>query len=220
MDRPFSGVTLQASAGALRGDVFLGGHAHSEEEHAHERGDSASVHEEEEEESSEPEIGGSGRLQLFLEPSPDVAVSVGGSVLHGAVDPVHDARATWISVDSKVRLDLGPSRTLVLNGEVVFGSIDARDELAAVDPNGWFASADLRASRRWNLGGFAESSTERDEDDHRADRFGAFVGLSLMEETTVFRLLARHTEPAEGDGTMDVVLQAIFGLGPHAPHRY
>ena len=108
----------------------------------------------------------------------------------------------------------------MVNAETVFGSLDGTDETPAADPNGFFAAADLRATKRWNVGGFAESATERADDDVRTKRYGGFVGLALMEETTVFRLVGSAVDPDEGESSTEVTLQAIFGLGPHRPHRY
>ncbi len=208
---PIDAVTLRATAGVLRGDAFLPGHHH---EHEHEE------EEAEEEEELEPELGVSGRLELFAEPSDDVSLLIGGSVLHGEHDPDHGAKATWGTVDTKLRWDLGPDRILVANGEAVFGSLEETEEAIAADPWGWFGSVDLRVNRRWNVGAFGETTTERTEDDIQSKRFGGFVGLALMEETTVFRLLARTTDPDEGESVNEVIVQALFGLGPHRPHRF
>ena len=211
---PIEAATLRASVGAVRGDLFLGGHAH--EEDAHERG----FNEEDAPEDPEPAIGASGRIEFFAEPARDVSFLIGGSVLRGEHDPHEGAKATWWTIDGKLRLDLGPRTDLILNAEAALGSLDGTDEVEAADPNGWFASADLRLDRRWNFGAFAESATERFDDEHRTGRLGGFVGMALMEETTLFRLVARSTDPDEGERTTEVLLQALFALGPHKPHRY
>ncbi len=206
---PIDGPSIRASAGAVRGDLFLGGHAHEEE-----------IPPEEEVEEEEPEIGVTGRVEVFAEPSENTSFAIGGSVMYGTWDPHESADATWFGPDLKLRFDVGTQSALILNAEAVFGTLDATAESPSVDPSGWFASADWRANKRWNLGGFAESTTERLDDDLRTNRFGGFVGMALMEETTLFRLLGRVTEPDEGDSETDVILQAIFALGPHKPHRY
>jgi hypothetical protein len=209
---PFEGPSVRASAAAVRGDLFLGGHHHEEE------GELPPPEEELEEE--EPEIGVTGRLEVFAEPSESVSFAIGGSVMHGTWDPHEEAKATWFGPDVKLRFDLGPQSALVVNAEAIFGTLDAAEESPSVDPNGWFASADWRASKRWNFGGFAESTTERLDDDVRTNRYGGFLGMALMEETTLFRIVGRTTDPDEGDSQADVILQAIFALGPHRPHRY
>lgn len=205
---PVEAVTLRATVGAVRGDLFAGGHAHGSDS----SGDA--------EEEAAPEIGVTGRVDLFAEPSKDVSFLLGASILRGTHDPADDAKATWIDADAKLRFDLGPYRTLVLSAETVFGKLDASEEAAASDPNGFFAAADLRADKRWNVGGFAESATHREDDTVRTNRYGGFVGLALMEETTMFRLVTAVTDPDEGASSTDVTVQALFGLGPHRPHRY
>jgi hypothetical protein len=203
-----AGPTLRASVGLLRGDVFLGGHDHDHE------------HEEEAAATQDPEFGVSGRLELYVEPSEDVSFLVGSSVLHGQYDPAESAHATWLDVDAKLQWDLGPYRALVVNAEGVLGRLDATDEIAKQEPTGWFASADLRTGRRFNVGGFAESTDAREDDTYRTDRWGLFTGWALMEETTVFRLLYRRTTDGDLLATDEVILQALFALGPHRPHRY
>jgi len=200
---PTDGFSLRMTAGALRGDVFLG-----------------EPEEVEGEEPLEPEIGASGRVDVFFEPSSGTSVSLGGSILTGEFDPPANARATWFGPDLKARFDMGPQSALVVNAEAILGSVDAREDGEAGDPHGWFTSADWRASRRWNVGGFAEQTTLRDDDTFSVSRFGAFAGLALMEETTVFRVVGRVTDPEEGDPEAEILLQAIFALGPHQAHRF
>jgi hypothetical protein len=202
---PIDVVTLRATAGAVRGELFVGGG------HAHEGTEVA---------APDPEIGGSGRIDVFVELSEDFSFLAGGSVLHGKHDPDHGAYATFWDIDAKARLDLGPSRTLVVNAEGILGAREATDEAAASDPNGWFVSADFRTDRRWNFGGFAESTTDIADDSVRTSRWGGFLGLALMEETTVFRLVGRMLDSDETGTSGEVVVQALFGLGPHRPHRY
>ena len=211
---PVDRVTLRVAADAMRGDVLTGGHTHHDDDHAHDvhdDGDSAEV---------EPEIGAVGRIELFVEPGDAVSFALGASVMYGTHDPVEDARATVAGPDLRLRWDLGPTRSLVVDAEALFGRLDATDETPATDPRGWFVSGDLRLSPRWNVGGFAEATTARLDDDAITRRAGAFAGLALMEETTLFRLLVRSTDPPDAGSSVDVVLQAIFGLGPHRPHRY
>lgn len=203
---PWESVSIRAAAGAVRGDLFLG----PEDERVVVEG----------EEEPEPEIGGTGRLELFVEPSENTSFQLGGSVLYGTYDPSVDAYATWFGPDLKVRFDLGPQRTLILNGEAAFGSLDAAEAAPSADPNGWFTSADFRANKRWNFGGFAESTTNRFDDEAHTNRYGGFVGMSLLEETTLFRVLGRTTDPEDGDSEAEAIVQAIFALGPHRAHRY
>jgi hypothetical protein len=205
---PVDAVTLRATAGAVRGDVFLaGGHGHA-------------VSGVEEPVEVNPKIGVSGRVEIFAEPSRDFSFLVGASVLHGQHDPVDGALVTFVGADAKARLDLGPGRALVVNAEGVLASRDATEEVPASDPNGFFVSVDLRASRRWNFGGFAESSTRLEDDEMRIYRYGGFLGLALMEESTLFRLVGRGVDRPGESPSGEVVVQAVFGLGPHRTHRY
>ncbi len=219
---PVDVVTLRATIGAVRGDVLLGGHTHDHADEGADDGEEDDHHAEEvDDHDVEPEVGYTGRVDLFVEPTADVSFLLGASVLTGEWDPHENSRATWIDVDGKLRFDLGPDRTLLFNGEAVFGSVEAGAEgQADADPVGWFTSTELRFNRRWNAGGFMESATERLHDEHETRRFGTFIGFSLLEESTMFRVLGRVTDPEEGDSSREVIVQALFGLGPHQAHRY
>ena len=209
---PIDAFTLTATLGAVRGDLFLDqAHGHEEEQ---------GEHEEAQEEAQTPRIGVTGRVDAFTELNDDLSMLLGVSVMHGEHDTHERAKATWVGVDLKGELLFGSQSKLVLAAESNFGSLDETLLTEASSPWGWFASADVRANPRWNFGGFAESTEEKFEDQHSTSRFGGFVGLSLMEETTVFRLVAHRTEPFEGKTETGITLQALFGLGPHRPHRY
>jgi hypothetical protein len=201
---PTSGLSVRGSAAVVRGDVFLG--------EAEPDGARA--------EEGAPEIGAGGRVDVFAEPSTNTSFLLGASALSGEFDPTSGARVTWFGPDLKVRFDLGPANVLVLNAEAMWGAREAGGGVGSMDPHGWFASADWRATRRWNLGGFAESTTLADDDAASISRFGAFAGLALMEESTVFRMVGRVTDPEDGESEADLILQAIFALGPHQAHRY
>ncbi len=202
---PTEGINVRATLGAVRGDALLGGH--------HDEGEEVA-------EEPTPELGASARLALFAEPSAAFSIQLGASALHGTFDPDEDAQATWIDVDAKAKWDMGPNRSLVLNGEGAFGDRDETTETPASKPRGFFGSADLRLNKRWNVGGFAESAEEVEDDDATTVRWGGFAGLALMEETTVFRVMGRVTDPEAGEDVADAIVQAIFALGPHKPHRY
>ncbi len=141
-------------------------------------------------------------------------------MLHGQHDPIERAYSTCVGGDVKAQLELGPDRAIVLAAEAMRVTREATDEEPGSDPNGYFVAADFRASRRWNLGGFAESSTELEDDESRTHRWGGFLGLSLMEESTVFRLVGRGVDRPGESLVGEMLVQALFGLGPHRPHRY
>jgi hypothetical protein len=145
---------------------------------------------------------------------------VGSSVLHGQHDPAEKAKVTWLDVDAKLQWQFGAYGALVVNAEAVAGRLDPTAEITEQKPVGWFAAADVRTGKRFNIGGFAEETAAREDDTLRTARWGAFTGWALMEETTMFRLLYRRTTPDGLPSADEVIVQAIFALGPHRPHRY
>jgi hypothetical protein len=203
---PIDAFTLQATVAAIGGSSLLG-----PEDHLHSP--------ESTEQDESPEIGASGRVNLFVEASQAISFQLGTSVLTGKHLPSQGASATWVDLDGKLTWDLGANRALVIVAEATLGRLDATVDTPAFDPNGWFAAGDLRWNKRWNAGAFGESTTARLAS-ARAHRFGVFAGLALMEESTLFRIVLHQTDLHERDQDTGVLVQALFALGPHRPHRY
>jgi hypothetical protein len=102
-----------------------------------------------------------------------------------------------------------------------------RHSRATVRPTGAYAYADYNFSPRYDAGirfeRFQEPSAARTAD----QAVGAFVGLSLMEETTSFRLDWNHFLPGRPAGavasppTSDTfTLRVIYSMGPHKAHQF
>ena len=205
---PIEAFTLQATAGAIGGSSLLGPEL-----------DGTVVPAPDPAPEESAQIGASGRLNLFVEASDNVSFQAGSSVLYGQHRPSQGAYVTWIAIDGKLHWDLAANRSLVFIAEGTFGKLDATTDTPSFDPHGWFAAADLRLSKRWSVGAFGESTTARFSSE-RAHRMGAFAGLALMEESTLFRIVVHQTDLHAVGSDTGILVQALFGLGPHRPHRY
>lgn len=135
---------------------------------------------------------------------------------------------------AKAKLWTAPRSYLLVQGEVL--KLDREDALWDEDaaayagmrtkPLGGYVYADYAFSPRWDAGLFAESYGQPGDADVRDNAFGAFVGLSLMEETTSFRLDWNRLLPGAPEGAEDpdpvdtLTLRAIFSMGPHKAHQF
>lgn len=135
---------------------------------------------------------------------------------------------------AKVKLWTAPMSYLTVQGELL--KLDredaAWDEVAAAyasavtRPLGGYVFADYAFSPRWNAGLVVERYQQPGDDSVWDAAFGAFAGLSLLEETTSFRLDWNRFSPGVPDGveTPDAVntltLRAIFSMGPHKAHQF
>jgi hypothetical protein len=135
----------------------------------------------------------------------------------------------------KLKLWTRPMSYLVVQGELL--KLDREDagwdEAAAsytstsVKPLGGYAYADYAFGPRWDAGALYENFQEPTLDKTSDQSVGAFVGLSLLEETTVFRLDYTHFMPGtppglpESPDAIDTVnFRVIFSMGPHKAHQF
>jgi hypothetical protein len=144
------------------------------------------------------------------------------------------ARTIAYGAAGKLKLWTAPSAYLLVQGELL--TLD-REEAAwdsaigytrtTVRPLGGYIYADYNFSPRYNAGVLYERFELPTADDTWDQAFGAFAGLSLMEETTSFRLDWNHfmpgTPPGMGESPEEVdtvTLRVIFSMGPHKAHLF
>lgn len=189
-------------------------------------------HEDEADEPTRPAI--LGRLSAFFPAGQQSGLELGVSGTHGTSHVVAAARTTVLGVDAKAKLWTSPRSYLLLQAEAL--RLDRQDaaydtlaggwERLDAEGWGWYAFADYNFSPRWNLGVSYERYERDDADGVRDEAFGLFGGLSLLEETTAFRLSweryqagAAGGEP-EPDAVDTVTLRMIFSMGPHKAHQF
>ena len=96
-----------------------------------------------------------------------------------------------------------------------------------VNPAGFYAFADYNFSPRYDAGALLERYQQPTAAKAWDQAFGAFVGLSLMEESTSFRLDWNHFMPGAPSGaTSDpkaintVTMRVVYSMGPHKAHQF
>lgn len=150
------------------------------------------------------------------------------NVAAGTRTMVYDAGA-------KLKLWTAANSYLLLQGEVL--QVDREDATwdetaskyasTSVKPLGGYAYADYNFSPRWDAGVLFERFQEPTTDETSHSAVGAFVGLSLMEETTSFRFDWNHFMPGTPQGAPEspdaidtATLRVIFSMGPHKAHQF
>jgi hypothetical protein len=150
------------------------------------------------------------------------------NVAAGTRTYVYDAAA-------KLRLWTAPNSYLLVQAEVLeldrqnaeWDSAAVRYASTTVRPVGGYAYADYNFGPRYDAGLSYERYRQPTADRTWDQAFGAFVGLSLMEETTSFRLDWSHFMPGAPPGAAaspkavdTVTLRVIFSMGPHKAHQF
>jgi len=221
---------------AIRTSVLLPtGSAYTELMGAVLKGDALTGHEHEheaEEETEEVRInpGFLGRLTTSLAVSEFGELAFGGTVLNA----VHEAHSeeeqlrTWlIGGDFKYKNKPNRNKSIQIEGEAIYRSQEqeAGDNLSSFGAYGY---VDYLFRQKYNAGGILEYVSEKRLIDHEllttekvnTWRAGLFIGFMPIEETSVVRLVGHYTDPGDGEGFAEVVLQFIVSLGPHQPHNF
>lgn len=183
----------------------------------------------------EPRPGGLGRLAGFIPFDDRSGIELGVSGTTGTNNAAAATRTTVLGGDVKLKYWTGANSYLVLQGEVLSLEREIADwdsSLASytssrVSPFGGYLFADYNFSPRWNTGASYERWQDPTPDETWNHSFGAFAGLSLMEETTAFRVDWRATRPGRSSGAIDdpdtihtVTVRVLFSMGPHKAHAF
>jgi hypothetical protein len=167
-----------------------------------------------------------GRLSGFTMLGDLSALEFGVSATGGTNNVDAGAVTTIYGVDAKAKLWTSPRAYLLLQAEgfrvdqETAGWDGGAYTVESVTPTGGYVYADYNFALRYNVGASYERFEEPIEETPWVQAFGAFVGFSLMEETTAFRLDWKHTEPEAGEAVNAVTLRAIFSMGPHKAHQF
>jgi hypothetical protein len=122
----------------------------------------------------------------------------------------------------------------VLQGEFLHQQLDAAgwDSTAAayttdrLESSGGYFYADYNFKIRYNVGGGYERYERPLAGNPWDDAVKLWAGLSLMEETTAFRIDWDHYMPGSAPGSPEpdaintITLRAIFSMGPHKAHQF
>ena len=162
------------------------------------------------------------RLRNFLMVGARSSMEVGLSASAGTMDPEMETKRSLFGLDGKAKLFASPRSFFVVQGEWIMPAVDdaTGGVKTTLKPSGGWFSADYNHQARWYGGLKAENYQEVAAGKPATTRLGAYLGYLLLEESTVFQLLAEDVKPAGGDSYHRYVLQALFSMGPHKPHQF
>jgi hypothetical protein len=186
--------------------------------------------------ATEPRAAWLGRLAAFAGLGDRSGLEFGLSATQGTNNVAAAARTLVLGADAKAKLWTSENAYLLLQGEYLH--LDRDD--AGWDPTaiaytttrntkgGGYAFADFNWKQRYDAGASFEHYEDPNASSQNVNSYGAFAGLALMEETTVFRLDWRSIHrtgvvPATStalDAVNQVTLRVIFSMGPHKAHQF
>jgi hypothetical protein len=150
------------------------------------------------------------------------------NVAAGTRTNVYDAAAKlklWTTANSYLLIQ---AEALELERQdAAWDSVQAAYTRTTVRPTGGYVYADYNISPRYDAGISYERFETPGADATWNQAFGAFVGLSLMEETTSFRLDWNRFMPgtpagaiSDPDAISTLTLRVIYSMGPHKAHQF
>ncbi|HEX6791470.1 MAG TPA: hypothetical protein VF247_09190 [Candidatus Krumholzibacteria bacterium] len=174
-----------------------------------------------------------GRLSGFSAIGDRSGLELGLSATTGINNVAADARTSVYGADAKVKLWTADNAYLLVQGEFLRQDLDHAgwDSTAAAyttsrtHSNGGYIHADYNFKIRYNAGGGYERFRQPVAGGDWDQAFKLWVGLSLMEETTAFRLdwdryLPGDTAGGSPDAINTITLRAVFSMGPHKAHQF
>jgi len=154
-------------------------------------------------------------------------LEVGLSATGGTNNVAAAARSLVLGADAKVKLWTSSDAYVVVQGEVLrqdreeaFWDPETGYGTTDTDGTGGYVYADYNWARRYNAGASYESFAVPGAVGVTESSIGAFAGLALLEDSTVFRLDWRRVDQGFGDAFNRVNLRVIFSMGPHKAHQF
>lgn len=189
-------------------------HSHEEEDQAEE----TDHHHE-----KERPLAWTSRLSSHVALSERSNIEWGFNAARAAYDPDRDLSYKRFGVDAKYKWKPDSYRSLTLQAEALLENrrLAAADSFSVATTSttaGLFAFLNYQFRKRWNIGAMTEFLQPPAGEAEHYRSWSAFVGFAPMEETSVIRLLYRHTE--ELDNVDKIILQISFALGPHKAHLF
>jgi hypothetical protein len=184
--------------------------------------------------ASEPRPAALGRLASFVQVGERSGVEMGASFARGTNNVAAGTLTTLAGADVKAKLWNSPFSYLLLQGEFLALEREdaAWDEAASgytksrMKPAGFYAYADYAFRTRYDAGVSFERWRPAGGGPGWHDAIGAFAGLALMEETTVFRVGVERLRPAvppggpAPDAIHTLTVRVVYSMGPHKAHQF
>ncbi len=168
-----------------------------------------------------------GRVSGFALAGDQSGIEFGVSATGGTNNVAAGARTRVFGVDAKAKLWTSPRACLVLQGEALHLDRDVAAwdpatgyETSVVTPTGGYIFADFNWATRYDAGASYEAFQRPTLGEERDQSIGAYAGLALLEESTVFRGEWRRTVPDGGDSFDTYTLRVIYSMGPHKAHQF
>jgi hypothetical protein len=166
-----------------------------------------------------------GRWSNSLLINDTVPVEIGVSATQGTNNTVWKTKTGVYGADIKTKIPFSNLTNLTIQGEYFNNDSDVivdstTGNFTAEKRQGFYAFADLKFRQRWN-GGIIYDQYQPLENKNITNRaVKCFLGYSLLEETTLFRLAYEQFMPEGSSVVTTWTFQVLFSMGPHKAHQF
>ncbi|MCB4791465.1 MAG: hypothetical protein LHV68_06210 [Elusimicrobia bacterium] len=155
---------------------------------------------------------------------------IGASFTQGTNNVQWKSKTDISGIDFKAKINFENQNSLVFQGEYILNNADividtTTGTTSNLKRNGFYLFTDYKFAQRYNAGFIYDQYQNPDNKELTDKAVKGFIGYSLMEETTIFRLSFERFYPdGPAAGGLDAVdtymFQVLFSLGPHKPHQF
>lgn len=150
---------------------------------------------------------------------------IGISAAQGTNNIQWKTKTNVYGFDAKTKIPVSVQGKLTLQGEIFANNNDividtVTGTTSNLQRNGFYVSADYKVNTRTNFG-LIYDQYQQQSDASLVDRaLKWFIGFSLLEESTLFRLTYEQFMSANFAVVNTVGLQVLFSMGPHKAHQF
>lgn len=152
-------------------------------------------------------------------------LEVGLTAARGTNSVLWKTKTNVYGADVKVKIPFSAQTQLAVQSEYFYDDACVVADSAAggterIRRSGFYAFADLRFRQRYDAGIVYDRYQTRESADLTDSAIKCFLGYSLMEETTLFRLTYEAYMPEGSPVVHTYAFQVLFSMGPHKAHTF
>lgn len=154
-----------------------------------------------------------------------VPLEAGASATQGTNNVRWKTKTGVYGADIKTKIPFSSLTNLTLQGEYFYNNSDVVVDTATgcfntIGRQGFYVFADLKFRQRCNAGIIYDQYQHPENRDLTNRTIKYFVGYSLLEETTLFRLACEQFRPEGYPVVHTYTFQVLFSMGPHKAHQF
>lgn len=152
-------------------------------------------------------------------------LDIGVSATQGTNNVYWKTKTSVYGADIKTKVSFSNFTNMTLQGEYFNNDSDVivdstTGSFSNIARQGFYVFADMKFAQRWNAGAIYDQYQPQENKNLTNRAIKYFIGFSLLEETTLFRLSYEQFFPDGLSVVNTCMFQIIFSMGPHKAHQF